>query len=146
MLLFAIFCSRNSMSCAKLFVKSSHATAAYFFTSMKINQSAVLPSHLLAQSRSIGQLLARLRLARRVKQTDAALRAGLSRNTAYRIEQGDPGLAIGQVLRYLDAIAPGSTLIDLLTQADPALVALTVREQTHRVRDLSSSELDELKF
>nr|WP_295078278.1 helix-turn-helix domain-containing protein [uncultured Roseateles sp.] len=113
---------------------------------MKVSQTAVLPSHLLEQSRRIGLLLARLRLARRVKQTDAALRAGLSRNTAYRIEQGDPGLAIGQVLRYLEAIAPGSTLVDLLTEADPALIALTVREKTQRVRDLSSSELDELNF
>ncbi|MBT9493068.1 MAG: helix-turn-helix domain-containing protein [Paucibacter sp.] len=113
---------------------------------MKVKQSAVLPAQLLAQSHRMGQLLARLRLARRIKQTDAALRAGLSRNTAYRIEQGDPGLAIGQVLRYLDAIAPGSTLVDLLTEADPALVALNVREQTRRVRDLSSSELDEINF
>ncbi|MFH7042051.1 helix-turn-helix domain-containing protein [Paucibacter sp. JuS9] len=129
-----------------MLVKSNHKQSALVLTHMKVSQSAVLPSHLLEQGRRIGQLLARLRLARRVKQTDAALRAGLSRNTAYRIEQGDPGLAIGQVLRYLDAIAPGSTLVDLLTEADPALVSLTVREQTQRVRDLSASELDELDF
>jgi len=36
---------------------------------MKVSQSAVLPSHVLEQSRRIVQLLARLRLARRVKQT-----------------------------------------------------------------------------
>lgn len=138
-----LLCARQS---ARVFVKSRYTYTNLGLTNMKVTQSAVLPSHLLDQSRRIGELLARLRLARRIKQTDAALRAGLSRNTAYRIEQGDPGLAIGQVLRYLEAIAPGSTLVDLLTETDPALVALTVREQTRRVRDLSSSELDELNF
>ena len=113
---------------------------------MKINQTAALAPHLLAESARLGQLMARLRLARKVKQTDAALRAGLSRNTAYRIEQGDPGLAIGQVLRYLEAIAPGSTLADLLLESDPALAALKVREQTKRVRDLTPTELEELNF
>ncbi|QUN32820.1 helix-turn-helix transcriptional regulator (plasmid) [Cupriavidus sp. KK10] len=46
-------------------------------------------------------MLARLRQARHIKQADAAVRAGLSRNTAYRIEKGDPGLAFGQMLEYL---------------------------------------------
>lgn len=78
---------------------------------MKVSQSATLSPQLLEQSKQLGQRLARLRLARRIKQTDAAVRAGLSRNTVYRLERGDPGLAIGQVLRYLDAIAPGSTLL-----------------------------------
>ena len=81
-----------------------------------------------------------------MKQVDAALRAGMSRNTAYRLERGDPGLAIGQVLRYLDAIAPGSNLLDLLSESDPALAALEVRERSRRVRDLSTKELDELNF
>lgn len=115
-------------------------------TSMKINQSATLPPHLLAESQRLGQLLARLRLACKIKQTNAALRAGLSRNTAYRIERGDPGLALGQILRYLDAIAPGRTLNDLLSESDPALAALAVREQSKRVRDLSAAELKELDF
>lgn len=113
---------------------------------MKISQSSALPPHLLHQATQIGRRLARLRLARGIKQTDAALRAGLSRNTAYRLERGDPGLAVGQVLRYLDAIAPGSTLLDLLSESDPALAALAARERTQRVRDLSSAELDELDF
>jgi transcriptional regulator with XRE-family HTH domain len=94
----------------------------------------------------LGQLLARLRLARQVKQADAALRAGLSRNTAYRLEKGDPGIALGQVLRYLQAISPGSTLLDLLTEKDPALLALSAREKTQRVRDLSTAEREELDF
>ena len=113
---------------------------------MKINQAASLSPRLLAESAKLGERLARLRTARRMKQVDAALRAGMSRNTAYRLERGDPGLAIGQVLRYLDAIAPGSNLLDLLSESDPALAALEVRERSRRVRDLSTKELDELNF
>ena len=130
----------------KLLVFSNTNITALDFTSMKISQSAALAPHLLDQATQLGRRLARLRLARGIKQTDAALRAGLSRNTAYRIERGDPGLAIGQVLRYLDAIAPGSTLLDLLSESDPALAALAARERTQRVRDLSATELDELDF
>lgn len=115
-------------------------------TIMKVRQSAVLPPELLAQSAQLGQRLARLRISRGVKQADAALRAGLSRNTAYRIEHGDPGLALGQVLRYLNAIAPGSTLLDLLSESDPALAVLSTREQSKRVRALTPSEMTELEF
>ena len=85
-------------------------------------------------------------MARQVKQADAALRAGLSRNTAYRLEKGEPGIALGQVLRYLQAISPGSTLLDLLSEKDPALLALSAREKTQRVRDLSAAEREELDF
>lgn len=116
------------------------------FTSMKIQQAAILSPRLAQESAHLGHLLARLRHARKVKQSDAALRAGLSRNTAYRLEKGDPGLAVGQVLRYLDAIAPGTTLAGLLAETDPSLAALQVRESTKRVRDLSAAELDELRF
>jgi transcriptional regulator with XRE-family HTH domain len=129
-----------------MLVKSSFMQLWSDFTNMKVQQSAVLSTHLAQEVVHLGHLLARLRQARKVKQADAALRAGLSRNTAYRLEKGDPGLAIGQVLRYLDAIAPGTTLAGLLTQADPALTALQARESTKRVRDLSAAELDELNF
>ncbi|RKF43878.1 helix-turn-helix domain-containing protein [Paraburkholderia fungorum] len=113
---------------------------------MKINQSSSLAPSLLEQSRRLGELLARLRIARGVKQTDAALRAGLSRNTVYRLEHGDPGLAIGQVLRYLDAIAPGTSLEMLYSEKDPALAVLAARERKSRVRDMNASERDELNF
>jgi len=116
------------------------------FSNMKINQSAVLSPAQLDECARIGQLLARLRLARKVKQSDAAVRAGLSRNTVYRLEKGDPGLALGQVLRYLAAIAPGSTILDLLSEKDPALAALDAREKTSRVRDLTAAERQELDF
>lgn len=113
---------------------------------MKVHQASAISPQLAKESRHIGELVARLRIARRIKQTDAALRAGLSRNTAYRLEHGDPGLAIGQLLRYLDAIAPGCSLLDLLSEADPSLVALAARERSARVRDLSAEELRELEF
>lgn len=113
---------------------------------MKITQSAMLTTRQREECVRLGALVARLRIARKVKQTDAALRAGLSRNTAYRLEKGDPGLALGQVLRYLEAIAPGSTLLQLLSEVDPALRALEVREKTQRVRGMTAAELKELEF
>lgn len=129
-----------------MLVKSNLKFILGDLTNMKVQQSAVLSTRLTQEAVQLGHLLARLRQARKVKQADAALRAGLSRNTAYRLEKGDPGLAIGQVLRYLEAIAPGTTLADLLTQADPALTTLQARESTKRVRDLSGAELDDLTF
>lgn len=116
------------------------------FTSMKVAQATALPSHLQSESAQMGELIARLRVARQVKQTEAAVRAGVSRNTAYRIERGDPGLAIGQLLRYLDAIAPGMTLAELLTEQDPSLLQQQREEQRRRVRGLTKAELDELDF
>lgn len=113
---------------------------------MRVNQAAALRPELATESQKLGLKLARLRMARGIKQVDAALRAGLSRNTVYRLERGDPGLAFGQILRYLDAIAPGQTLLDLLSGSDPALTALEARERKQRVRDMSSSELKELDF
>ena len=113
---------------------------------MRVDQSAMVSTEQQQECIRVGMLLARLRLARQVKQADAALRAGLSRNTVYRLEKGDAGLAMGQVFRYLDAISPGSTLLDLLSENDPALVALGAREKTKRVRDLSAAERQELDF
>lgn len=115
-------------------------------TIMKVTQSTVLPPSLGSEAKKLGTLLARLRIARGMKQEQVALRAGLSRNTAYRLEKGDPGVAIGQILRYLDAIVPGKTLLELLAETDPALAALGAREQRRRVRDLSKRELDEMDF
>jgi transcriptional regulator with XRE-family HTH domain len=113
---------------------------------MKVNQSAMLTPPQLYECARLGQLMARLRIARKVKQTDAALRSGLSRNTVYRLEKGEPGLAVGQVLRYLEAIAPGCTLSELLAENDPALRSLEAREKTKRVRDMTTAELKELDF
>src|SRR5579872_6229941 len=114
---------------------------------MKVTQSALLDPIRAAQVRKLGSALARLRIARGVKQDQAALRAGLSRNTAYRMEKGDPGIAVGQILRYLDAIVPGKTLLELLSETDPALAALDAKERRRRARgELSKRELEEIDF
>lgn len=113
---------------------------------MRIDQTPLLSPNQVSQAKQLGSALARLRTARRVRQDEAATRAGMSRNTAYRLEHGDPGIAIGQVLRYVDAIAPGLSLADVLAQQDPSLKALQSRERTHRVRRMSEQEAKELDF
>src|ERR1700756_66978 len=113
---------------------------------MKVTQSALLSPSQTEEARRVGSALARLRLARGVRQDQAALRAGVSRNTAYRLEKGDPGIAMGQVLRYLEAIVPGKTLLELLSETDPALAALSAKEQRRRARELSKRELEEIDF
>jgi transcriptional regulator with XRE-family HTH domain len=116
------------------------------FTNMKVNQAAAATPAVLAEATRLGEALARLRIARRVQQGEAAKRAGLSRNSAYRIEKGDPGVALGQWLRYLEAIAPGVSLLELLSGTDPSLKAQAARESTQRVRALSDIELKDLDF
>jgi transcriptional regulator with XRE-family HTH domain len=114
---------------------------------MKVTQSAVLSPAQAAEAKKLGTTLARLRIARSLKQDQTALRAGLSRNTAYRLEKGDPGIAIGQIVRYLDAIVPGKTLLELLSETDPALVTLSVKERRRRARgELSKQDLEGLDF
>jgi transcriptional regulator with XRE-family HTH domain len=116
------------------------------FTNMKVTQNHVLPASRVAEMIRLGQRLARLRIARHMTQAEAAVRAGLSRNTAYRLEKGDAGLAIGQVLRYIEAIAPATSLLELLQAEDPALAALEAGEKRKRTRGLSKEELTKLDF
>ena len=126
--------------------KSSHIQTKPHLTIMRVSQSAILSDELKKEAKHIGACLARLRIARGIKQDVAATRAGLSRNTAYRLESGDPGVAIGHFLRYLDVIAPGMKMQDLLLQSDPSLLVLEIKEKSRRVRDLGSKELAELDF
>ena len=113
---------------------------------MKINQSHTLNDILASQLKDVGACFSRLRIARKVRQSEAAVRAGISRTTASSIENGSPSVAIGQVLRYLDAIAPGKTIVQLLTETDPAELALSASERRKRARTLSASELKVLDF
>ena len=113
---------------------------------MRVDQTIPLSAKQLQEAQALGSSVARLRTARRVRQDEAALRAGISRNTAYRLERGDPGVAIGQILRYVDAIAPGLSLGDVLAQRDPSLKALEAREKTTRVRVMGKQEVKELDF
>lgn len=129
-----------------MLVKSNQTSIKIDLRYLKVNQAAALSPPLLAQAQELGERVARLRVSRRMKQFEAALRAGISRNTAYRLEHGDPGVAMGQVLRYLDAIAPGCNLKHLLSESDPALISQQLRERTQRVRSMTAAELKELEF
>jgi len=113
---------------------------------MKQDESTLLSAEELAEMRRLGEYVSRLRKARGLRQMDAALRAGISRPTATRIENGDPGRTLGQILRYLHAIAPGTTLLDLLQEKDPALKTLREKEAVRRVRMPSEALLNKLDF
>lgn len=113
---------------------------------MKRNENPLMNPERVAEAKSLGEKLARLRMARNLRQVDAAARAGIARSTAILIEKGDLSRTTAQILRYLDAIAPGVSLLSLLQETDPSLQALAAREATRRVRPLSRSELDELDF
>lgn len=112
---------------------------------MKTNATLALPVGLHAQAQELGARLARLRTAHDVRQSDAALRAGISRSTAGRLEGGDPGVAVGQLLRYLNAVSPGLTLAQLLAKEQPAELVLRERERMKRVR-LATGDRADLNF
>jgi transcriptional regulator with XRE-family HTH domain len=131
---------------AELLDKSIIIPIQLDYSNMRVDQTHSLSAKQLQEAQTLGSALARLRAARRVRQDEAAVRAGMSRNTAYRLERGDPGIAIGQILRYVDAIAPGLSLGDVLAQRDPSLRALEAREKTTRVRAMSKQEARELDF
>ena len=113
---------------------------------MKYKEKHLLAPPRMAEATEIGSKLARLRRARKIRQIDAAARAGLARSTAVLIEKGDPGRTLSQVLRYLDAMAPGLSLSALLQESDPSLKALAQADATQRVRPLSQAELNKLDF
>lgn len=115
-------------------------------TDMKHDEIPLMTERRLAEAKELGAKLARLRVARKIRQVDAAARAGLARSTAALIEKGDPGRTQAQILRYLDAIAPTLSLLALLQESDPSLQALIRAEATRRVRPLSSAGLNELDF
>ena len=113
---------------------------------MKTKQTYTLSEGLAGQLTDIGQRLARFRIARRIVQSEAAERAGISRKTASMIENGSPSIAVGQIFRYLHAIAPGCTLLHLLSGDDVLVAALEQREKRHRARELTKNELERLDF
>lgn len=113
---------------------------------MKRDESPLVTPARMQEARELGEKLARLRVARHLRQADAAARAGLARSTAALIEKGDLGRTQAQILRYLEAIAPGVSLLALLQETDPALQALSARELTRRVRPLGKDELERLDF
>lgn len=132
-----------------IFKMSSIAVSKAFETGvavMKRNEHPLMTPERLDEARQLGEKLARLRMARRIRQADAATRAGLSRSTAVLLEKGDLSRTQAQILRYLEAIAPGVSLLSLLKEDDPSLQVLAARETTQRVRTLSKTELERLDF
>ncbi len=113
---------------------------------MKRNELPLMRDDSIEQARMVGGRLARLRHARGLRQEDAAIRAGVSRSTAVLIEKGDVRRTLAQVLRYLDAVAPGVSLLSLLKADDPSLDALAREEETKRTRVLSAEELKKYDF
>lgn len=113
---------------------------------MKKSETRLLTQDECDEAKQLGVRIARLRLARNLLQSEVAVRAGLSRPTATRIEAGDPGRTVGQILRYLGVIAPGMSLRQLLEGVDPSLIALAEREKRQRARALSAEELKKLDF
>lgn len=100
---------------------------------VKIHQSAVLSPQLAQESANLGRLIARLRRFNRLKQIDAAALAGMARSSASRIETGDGTVAIGMLLRYIDAIAPGITLKDLLNDTAAGATSSPMPDKRRRV-------------
>ena len=113
---------------------------------MKRNESVLLPESRQAEAQALGERIMQLRQGLKMRQADAASRAGMSRTTAIRIEKGDPGRTLAQILRYLHAMAPDVTLLALLSGDVPALVALHARTRPQRVRSATKAELRELDF
>lgn len=113
---------------------------------MKKAQNTAMPPYLVRGLKSIGEHIARMRKARRLLQAEAAVRANISRETASRIENGDAAVAIGQIVRYLDVIAPGSDLSRLYQTQDAALAMLESAEKRQRARRLSPKELEQYDF
>jgi len=113
---------------------------------MKRIQQDLLPLELSRQLSDLGYALAQSRIARKIPQSEVAIRANISRNTVSRIENGDAGVAIGQILRYLDVVRPGATIADVMMKEDNAVQAAESLRRPRRARPLSDKELDEYDF
>jgi transcriptional regulator with XRE-family HTH domain len=116
------------------------------YSHMKKDQNLAMPPVLTQSLRTLGTHIARLRKARRLIQAEAAVRANISRETASRIENGDAAVAIGQVVRYLAAIAPGVELGKLNATPDAALALMEQSEKRQRARALSEKERERYDF
>src|SRR5258706_14488003 len=83
------------------------------YTHMRHDEVALLSEQGRGQARELGSKLARLRAARKLRQADAAAKAGLPRSTGALIEAGVPRRTVLQLLRYLEAIGAHLTLGDV---------------------------------
>ncbi len=113
---------------------------------MKRDETPLLPPPRLIEAQGLGERITQLRQGLKLRQSDVAARAGLSRSTAILIEKGDPGRTLTQILRYVHAMAPDVSLQALLAGDVPALIALHARKLPQRVRSATKAELRDLDF
>lgn len=64
-----------------------------------------LPREVLKQLEELGQRVRIARVRRRMSTEDLAQACGIGRRTLYRIERGDPGIALGSFLSVLWKLA-----------------------------------------
>lgn len=105
-----------------------------FWNIVTFQPPVALSPPLTQESVKLGRLIAQLRRVIRMKQFEAAERAGIARSSASRIEQGDGTVAFGLVLRYLNAISPGTTLKELLNETVQSVAVHPAPEKRLRVR------------
>lgn len=127
-------------------LKTSFERLETYLKDMKKPQNTLVNETSSAALADLGQRLQRLRLSRQLQQAEAAIRAGLARSTASRIENGDASVAIGQILRYLEAVAPEKSLTTLFTTVDLPSEMLSVQERRKRARPLNKAALKALDF
>jgi transcriptional regulator with XRE-family HTH domain len=113
---------------------------------MKKAQNIAMSPHLIQALKDLGEHIARMRKARHLLQAEVAVRANISRETASRIENGDAAVAVGQIVRYLDVIAPAANLGRLYETQDAALAMLESSEKRQRARKLSPEALKRYDF
>lgn len=113
---------------------------------MKYDETAILSPKQIKEAQLIGSRIADLRHAYGATQSDAAARAALSRSTAVLIEKGDPSRTLGQIMRYVHAIAPGVTLAMIVEGNLPALAVHREKNSTKRVRKSNSFDPKDLDF
>lgn len=81
----------------------------------------------------LGQLIREARIARAISTTELATRAAVSRSLLQRIEQGDPGCAIGAVFEVAAIVGVP------LFEADQRLLATRLAHQTEKMALLPKS-------
>lgn len=101
---------------------------------MKYDETTRTSKDRLSEASMLGKKLHALRMAMRITQAEAAARAGLSRSTAVLIEAGDESRTVSQLLRYLDAISPRTSLLALLTDDIAAMKNMQADLLGKRVR------------
>lgn len=92
----------------------------------------ILPKIALAR---FGARISQARRVRGMTQTDLAQFTGLGLSTIVKLESGSPGVAIGAMVRVLDALGQLGQLDDLLDpRKDPQFAEAALRQLPERVR------------